>query len=131
MLEFLLVSNFFSISTAELMAKCKARSPHTSVSSCFRHYKQKGKCTLAVPLKATPVYQCVSGGFPRGYSAKCRHQLNFTGPSSAKTCHRERPDVLSLLKKSYRNKKQTTGSVNKQGKRVFATRYCTLQTNFQ
>jgi len=61
-LEFLLVSNLFSINTAELMAKCKARSPHTSVSSCFRHYKQQGKRTLSTPLKATPVYQFLSSG---------------------------------------------------------------------
>lgn len=41
MLEFLLVSDLFSITTADLMAKRKARSP-TLVSSCFRHYKQQG-----------------------------------------------------------------------------------------
>lgn len=40
--EFLLVSNLFFITTADLMAKRKARSPPASVSSCFRHYKQQG-----------------------------------------------------------------------------------------
>lgn len=50
--------------------------------------------TLTIPLKATPVYQFVSGEFPSGYSAKGRCQLNLTGQSSAKTCHGEWPAVV-------------------------------------
>lgn len=105
MLEFLLISNSFSINTAEVMAKSKARSPHTRVSSCFRHCKHQGERTLAIPLEATPVCHFLSGGFPSGYSAKCRCQPNLT--HQCYNLHGEQPAVVSLLKRFLPNYKKS------------------------
>lgn len=79
---------------------------YSSSSVCIRWISKWLLCKMQMPAELDRTQQC------------------YDLPWRVASCHIPLEKILTEIKS------KTTDSVNKQGKRVFATRYCTLQTNF-